>query len=217
MPVDVLSPTPSPSPGIVLLTAVFGAEPAMVDIAAQFVERGYLVAIPDLFWRDDAGPLARKGDERTRALARKERVDVRQTAGDVAALCRFVKRLPECNGWLAAAGYCFGGRYAFLAAANGEVNAAVAFHPTEVGASLAELKPMRVPVSLHFGSEDPLTPASEIEAIDDFLRVATDVEREVYPGARHSFAIAGADGYDAAAARLSLERALAFLDRFVAR
>lgn len=150
---------------------------------------------------------------RANALARAERVDVDVVVDDLRATIAELRAMPECSGNVAVLGFCFGGRYAFLAAARLNVQAAGAFHPARIGASLADAPSVHTPLSLHFGAEDPIAPMSEVDAIENVLRDKTDADVFVYPGAMHNFAIPGVPGYDAAVAALAEQRVFALFDQ----
>lgn len=210
----VALPAGAPAPGIVLLPPIFGVEPVMCTLADRYAARGFVVAVPNQFRRDaEPGMMERSEAGRARALARAQRVDVDAVVDDVRATIAELRSMPGCNGRVAVLGFCFGGRYAFLAAARLDVQAAAAFHPTHMGASLADAPRVRAPLSLHLGAEDPLTPPSEVDAITSALRDNPDAEIFTYPGATHNFAVPGVPGYDAAVAGLSEERVFALFDR----
>jgi carboxymethylenebutenolidase len=163
----------------------------------------------DPFWRSDPGSLALGVDaDRERAARRRDAFvpedGVRDLAGAVAAL----RALPESNGNVAAAGYCFGGRYAMIAAARLDVQAAVAFHGICMGESLDAARAIRVPVSFHFGDEDHSTPMTEVRAIQAAVAGNPQVELCVYEGVGHSFTWHGHARYDAAADAASFQRAM---------
>jgi carboxymethylenebutenolidase len=158
-------------------------------------------------------------------MARAKRVDVDKLVDDVGAALAALRAMPECNGKAGAIGFCFGGRYAFLAAARLDVDAAAGFHPTQIGLSLADAPHVHAPLSLHFGADDPLTPPSEVDALRPLLPLSSskgqddngvDTEIFVYPGATHNFAIPGVPGYDPAVQELAEQRAFTLFDRLKA-
>jgi carboxymethylenebutenolidase len=131
---------------------------------------------------------------------------------DLAAVVERVRALPECTGKIAVAGYCFGGRYAFVAAAQLPIDAAVSYHGILVGRSLDVAPQIRVPISLHYGDVDPEAPLSEIEAIRAATAGNALVEICVYPGVGHSFTWRNYPKFHAGAAAQSEARAFALLE-----
>jgi carboxymethylenebutenolidase len=210
----VALPPAAPAPGIVLLPPVFGIEPVIRELADRYAARGFVVMVANQFHRDDEPDVMDRTETgRARAMARSRRVDVDQAVDDLRETIADLRAMPECNGKVAVVGFCFGGRYAFLAAARLDVQAAGAFHGTLIGASLADAPNVHAPLSLHYGSDDPVAPMSEVEAVKEALRDKTDAEVFVYPGATHNFAVPGVPGYDPAVAVLAEQRLFALFDR----
>ncbi len=210
----VALPPAAPAPGIVLLPPVFGIEPVIRELADRYAARGFAVVVPNQFRRDAEPEMMDRTDEgRARAMARMKRIDVDQAVDDLRDTIAELRALPQCNGKVAVLGFCFGGRYAFLAAARLDVQAAAAFHGTLVGASLADAPRVHAPLSLHYGAEDPVAPMSEVEAVEEALRGKPDAEVFVYPGATHNFAVPGVPGYDPAVAALAEQRVFTLFDR----
>ncbi len=213
MTYTALPPDP-PAPGIVLLPPVFGIEPVIRTLADRYAARGFAVVVPNQFRRDAEPEMMERTEAgRARAMARAQRVDVDQIVEDVRATIAELRAMPQCSGRVAALGFCFGGRYAFLAAARLDVQAAAAFHGAQIGASLPDAPHVHAPLSLHFGAEDPIAPMSEVGAIEDAIREKPDADIFVYPGATHNFAVPGVPGYDAAVAALAEQRVFALFDR----
>jgi len=207
-------PPASSAPGLVLLPPIFGIEPVIRDLADRYAGRGFAVVVPNQFHRDaEPGVMDRTDAGRAAAMARAKRVDVDQIVDDLGATVAELRAMPRCNGNVAVLGFCFGGRYAFLAAARLDVQAAAGFHPTLIGASLGDAPAAHAPLSLHFGADDPVAPMTEVEAVKAALRDKPDAEIFVYPGTTHNFAVPGVPGYDPAVAALAEERAFALFDR----
>ena len=205
-------PPQTPAPGLLLLPPIFGVEPVIRELADAYAARGFVVAAVNEFWRDHE-PQVMSRDEagRAAALARAKRVDVELLVSDVRTGIEALRALPACNGKIAVLGFCFGGRYAYIAAARLAVDAAAAFHGTQIALSLQPTP--RVPISLHFGEHDPVVPMSEVHAIEEALQGVPGAEVFVYAGAGHNFAIPGNEHYVPAVAEMSERRTFALFDR----
>ena len=68
-------------------------------------------------------------------------------------------RLPEVTGKVAAIGYCFGGRLAYLAAAQGTFDVAVAYYGGGIQNQLDQADKIKVPMQFHYGELDAHIPA----------------------------------------------------------
>jgi len=49
------------APGILLITAIFGVDQEMRELADAWAADGFLVSVPDIFWRQIPGPTADMG------------------------------------------------------------------------------------------------------------------------------------------------------------
>jgi carboxymethylenebutenolidase len=196
---------------IVLLAAIFGMNSEMRALAQRYTQRGYLVVAPDLFAHAHPGPLERTPEGRQLAMERKAQFDVPRGIEDVLEAIASARSAVGTNGRVAVIGFCFGGRFAYYAAVRADVDVAFGIHPTDIGMSL-DGSVVRSPLSLHFGGADALVPMREVDAIRAAIGHDPKVETFVYPGARHSFAIPGADGYDAQAAAVAEERVFSRLE-----
>jgi carboxymethylenebutenolidase len=186
-------------PGLLLITAIFGIDEEMVELSQAWADDGFLVSTPDIFWRQMPGPTA----DFQKALARYQAFDPEQGMRDIEDLMNDLRAHPRCNGKIAVLGFCFGGKYAHLAAARLGANAAGAFHGTMIGESLAEMPPKNCPISFHFGAEDPIVPQEEVAQIKKAYAGHADAQIEVHAGASHNFSMPKKQGYDPSAAAAS--------------
>jgi carboxymethylenebutenolidase len=189
-------PATTPATAVVLIAPIFGVTASMRDIADRFAEHGFIALVPDPFWRIHPGPLT--PEERPAAQARGQAVAQDDVLHDIERCVDVLRAMPECNGAVALAGYCFGGKYAFLAAARGMVDAAAAFHGTRIGTVLSEARTLRVPLSLHYGDADTIATMDEVRAVEAALAGKPGAEVVVYAGAAHGFTQTDNHGYDAA-------------------
>jgi len=206
-------PPHGPAPAIVVWYSAFGLTDGLIQTVDAFAARGYLMIVPEVFWRTHPGPLPQTDEGREKAVARYKAFDVARGLDDLKVTIDAARAMPECNGKVAVMGYCMGGRYAFLGVARLGADAAVTFHGNSIGEHLDEAGTLHNPqMSLHYGAEDPQIPMDEVRAVKGALEGFPGVMIYVYPGCKHGFAQIGGRAYDAAAAALAEKRALDFLD-----
>lgn len=192
------------APGILLVTAIFGIDEEMKELSDAWARDGFVVSTPDIFWRVMPGPTA----DMEKAFARYEAFDFAQGMNDIEDLIGDLRARPRCNGKVAVLGFCFGGRYAHLAAARFGIDAAGAYHGTRIGEHLDEVDRVTCPVSFHFGDSDPVVPMEEVAAIQAAYASHGNAEIAVYEGATHNFSMPYKEGYHAEAAKASREAVL---------
>ena len=192
------------SPAILLITAIFGADEEMRKLSDDYARDGFLVYTPDVFWRTMPGPTHDFG----KAIARYESFDQAQGLRDMEDLMKAIRSDPRCNGKVAALGFCFGGLYAYLAAARLGANAAGAYHGTKIGDHLDEVGKVAVPVSFHYGKEDPIVPLAEVDAVQKAFAGRANATVALHEGATHNFSMPTKDGYHPAVAAASREAVL---------
>ena len=181
----------APAPGVVLLPDVRGLHPYYEALADAFAEAGVHALALDPYGRT-AGAEHRDGDfdhAPHRAAARDATValDVEAAIGELRA--RGASRVYV-------AGFCFGGRAAFMQAAREDVAGAIGFYgwPTraeEGGSSpLEEARAgrLRAPVLALYGGADEGVSPDDAEAFAAALAEAGVLQESVvYDGAPHSF------------------------------
>ncbi|WP_211443060.1 dienelactone hydrolase family protein [Collimonas humicola] len=199
-------------PGIVLLQEIFGVNEHIRSVAEQYAADGYMVLAPDLFWRngkrieltyDDAGW--------KRAVELMKATDVAKAQGDIALTVAALKAQPGLEGKLAVIGYCFGGMLAYNTAANGLVDAAIAYYGGGIQNQLQRADEIAVPLLMHFGAADSHIPLDAVQTIAERFEDNDDVEVHVYPGAEHGFNCSHRSSYNQRAAAEAHGNSLTFL------
>lgn len=200
-----------PWPVVVLYMDAFGVRPQLAEMAARLASSGYAVALPNLYYRSGSfAPFNRQavtveGPERDRFKGMIQSIDVARVMSDTGALIeRLGHERVAGTDRIGVVGYCMGGGYALAAAGTfpDRVVVAASFH----GGSLATDKPdsphtfaSRTRARVYVGAAeiDATFPPEQQErlrrAFDD---AGTDYRLEVYPGARHGFAVTGHLVYD---------------------
>jgi len=203
-----------PKPALILLHEIFGINNAMRATARLFAEEGYLVVLPDLFWRIEQGiDLGYDEADVGKAMSLFQQFDIAAGLGDVAATVAAAKALPNSNGSVAVLGFCLGGTLAVASATLDDVEASVAYYPV----ALNEFKSagaLRCPVVMHFGGDDPYCPPEALTSIRERFAGAS-VKIYEYPNASHAFYNADRTEYAPAAAKTSHTRSLQLLRKRV--
>lgn len=192
------------APGLLLITAIFGIDDEMKELSDAWAADGFVVMVPDIFWRVLPGPTA----DMEVAFDRYGKFDFDHGVRDIEDLIKDLRAHPRCNGKVAVLGFCFGGRYAHIATSRLGADAAGAFHGTMIGEHLDEVSKVSVPVSYHFGAEDPVVPMEEVDAIRDAFSSHANAEIAVHDGAGHNFSMPYKQGYHPDAAKTSRDAVL---------
>ncbi|WP_317205874.1 dienelactone hydrolase family protein [Janthinobacterium sp.] len=175
-------------PGIVLLQEIFGVNEHIRGVAEQYAADGYVVLVPDLFWRSGARiELAYDEASWKTAYALMQAADTALVLSDIALTVATLRALPALDGKVAALGFCFGGRLCYQTAAAGLVDAAVAYYGGGIQNHLALAEHISVPLMLHFGGRDAHISAAAVSSIAAAFEANEEVEIHVYPQAEHGF------------------------------
>ena len=215
MDVTLHEPEGGPAPVVIFFTDAGGVRPVMQEMAARLASAGYLVAVPNLYYR--AGPfepfdiatLFTVPGERERMQAIIALAGPDGLTHDTGALLDELARQPgRRSEQVGAVGYCMGGNWAFrTAAAHPErIAAAASFH----GGNLATDDPAsphrqadRIEAQLYFGVADAdpsCSPESQAQLVTALSQAAVDYQLELYPGAGHGFTVPDNPSYNEAAA-----------------
>jgi len=191
-------------PGILFITAIWGIDESAREITETWADDGFIVSVPDIFWRVHPGPTT---DPKV-AQGRNHAYDFEQGLLDLQDLIGHLRAHPRCNGKLAVLGICFGGRYAHLAAARYGIDAAASYHGTYIERHLDETHKITCPVSFHFGEVDPVVPMDQVKAIQDSYASHQNAEIVVHPNVAHNFSMPHKDAYDPGVAKTSRDAVL---------
>ncbi|NNE82919.1 MAG: dienelactone hydrolase family protein [Alphaproteobacteria bacterium] len=214
IPTYMSVPESGSGPAVVVIVTIRGVKEDMVDYVEDLASKGFCVAAPDPFWRDE-DPGVVPGDEegRKRAFARMGRADHDVNVQDMASVMSHLKSLPQCNGKSAVVGFCFGGLYAFLGAARLGTDAGIAFHSAGISPLFGEIDKIGdAKLSYHWGDQDVAAPMEEIEKVKEAFAKLSNAEVTVYPGAVHGFMEpTNPQAYDKGVADASWKRCLKVL------
>ncbi|SEN20554.1 carboxymethylenebutenolidase [Luteibacter sp. UNCMF331Sha3.1] len=209
----VAYPESGGGPAVVVLHEVFGVNEDIRQTCRALADEGFIAVAPDLFWRQQRGvDLSVTSESDWKAgLALYMAYDRDKGVTDVLATVAAARTLKGASGKVAVLGYCLGGLLTFMAAARGEVDAAVAFHGGDTDRYLGEAGAITAPFLMHLADEDEFIPKAAQAAIRDALAGKANVTIYGYPGCNHAFSRHGGAHYDAKAATLANERTRTFL------
>ena len=200
-----------PWPALMQLTDIMGVRGAFRQMAQRLADQGYVVLLPNVFYRGAKLPVLdfapSFGDERTMKRLGELRgyLSNEQMGPDGAAFADYLLAQKNVKGpAVGVVGYCFTGSMAIrvAAAAGRKVAAAASFHGgglyTEQPDSPHLLLP-KITARLYFGHaiEDRSMPPEAIEKLETTLRAWSGrAESETYAGARHGWCVPGRDIYN---------------------
>src|ERR1700722_4447133 len=216
-----------PWPGVIQLTDIHGVRPVARDLAKRIAAKGYVVLLPNVFYRTGKAPLPapplKPGDEKAMARFRELAGPLTAAAmeSDGAAYVDFLAEQAGVSaGKMGVVGYCFTAAMAMrTAAARPERIVAVAgFHGgrlfTDAPATPHTILP-RIKARLYFGHaiEDHSMPKEAIEKFEQALRAwGGKFGSETYQGARHGFTQPDMPAYNEAAAERAFETMVKLFD-----
>ena len=194
--------------GLIVVQEIFGVTAHIQAVAADYASRGYRVLAPQLFDRVQAD-VALDCDARGMARGRElvGRLGFDGPMRDLRAAADYLLA-SGCRA-VGVVGYCWGGAVAFLAATRLGLPA-VSYYGRLVPQFLHEQP--QAPLMFHFGEQDDLIPADQVEVVAAALPQAPLYR---YP-AGHAFNRLGDVHGEPHSANLALQRSLAFFEQHLA-
>ena len=231
-PTQVVTPDGAgPWPAVILYMDAGGMRPAMVDMARQLAAGGYVVLLPDLFYR--YGPYAPfvpaevfKGDFRAILGPLMATTDTLKAAADTGALLAYLDTRADVAGGhtVGAVGFCMGGGMALTAAGTypDRFAATSSYHggnlATDAPTSPHRAAPrLTAEVYIAAAENDRSYPPEMAERLEAALSEAgVRYGTETYPAA-HGWMMPDFPVYDPAAAARGWAAMLALFDRALRR
>jgi carboxymethylenebutenolidase len=215
-------------PGLLFYTDLFGVRPENRGMAKRIAEQGYVVMMPNVFYRYGKPPFVdanfQWGEPESMKIVQGLFNSLTGSLMEKDAP-RYVAALldqPEVAGdQIAVVGYCFTGAMALRTAAvcAGQVAAAASFHGGQLVTEAPDsphTRVSKVKAELYFGHavEDPIMPPEAIEALNQTLKAwGGRYQSEIYDGARHGWTVPGRDIYNEKQAERHYEKLFDLLKR----
>lgn len=216
-PASVFTPAgvAGPWPGVIFFMDGYGIRPALWEMAQRLADGGYLVLLPDLYYRDgpydQMVPKAAATDPALKAamMAKVRSLNRDRKVADAAAFIDYLASRSDVKGpRFGATGYCMGGNVSLTAAGAfpERFAAAASFH----GGGLAADNPdsphhfvgkITGRIYVAGAVEDGSFPDEQKQRLEQALTEAKVPHVvETYPGALHGFAVPDHNVYDKEAA-----------------
>jgi carboxymethylenebutenolidase len=197
------APAGKPRGAVVVIQEIFGVNAHIRAVTDGYAAEGYVAIAPALFDRVRKGiELGYNAEAAKEGMGYVMQLKQEKTLLDLAASIAVVKH----GGRVAALGFCWGGKLAYLSGCELPIACGVAYYGGGIAKELARTP--NCPMLYHFGGKDAHIPQSEVEQIR-----AADPRGTiyVYPEADHGFNCDMRGSYNADAAQLARQRTLAFL------
>lgn len=202
-------------PAVLFCMDGLGIRPQLHQMAQRMADFGYVVALPDLYYRAgeygpiDAAAAFASGDVRAVVGPLLQSTDNHRAAGDAGAVLAYLDGRHDVNdAGVATTGYCMGGGISLTVAATypDKVVAAASFH----GGSLAtdtDLSPHRVVDRIagrvYIGAADKdrsYPPEMAAQLVQALMAAGIDHQHDLYRGALHGWTMDDFPVHDPAAA-----------------
>ena len=217
IPAYVARPAGTPKAAIVVIPEIFGVNPGIRQKADKWAAAGYLAVAPDIFWRFAPGAELNPDIEAelNEAFGYFQQYDAASGVYDIESAIRWIRH-DAGVAKVGCAGYCLGGRLAYMAAARTDVDASVGYYGVMIDTMLDEAHHIAKPLMLHIPAADhfvtPEAQAAIHAALDDHPRVTLHDYAEL----DHGFAAETGDRRNEAGAQLADSRTAAFLKEHLA-
>ncbi|MFN3517222.1 MAG: dienelactone hydrolase family protein [Novosphingobium sp.] len=211
IPAYVARPAGTPTAAIIVIPEIFGVNPGIRQKADKWAERGYLAVAPDIFWRFAPGVELNPDIEAElqEAFGYFQQYDPADGVYDIESTIKWIRAQGVAK--VGCAGYCLGGRLAYMAAARTDIDASVGYYGVMIDQMLDEAHHIANPLMLHIAGADQFVPPEAQAAIHAGLDGHPKVTLHDYPGLDHGFAAEMGDRRNEEGARLADSRTEAFL------
>lgn len=212
----VATPHVGSGPGIVLIQEIFGVNEHIRTVAEQYANDGFIVIVPDLFWRSEPR-VELDYDEASwkRAVELMNAADNKKAQADIGVAIDALKTRDGFTGPIASIGYCWGGLLSYHTAANGLVDAAICYYGGGIQNNLDRAGEIEVPVLMLFGEEDSHIPMDAVHQIAEAFEDNELVDIVSFTDAEHGFNCTHRDSYNQRAAVEAHGESLIFLSEIL--
>lgn len=211
IPAYVARPAGTPTAAVIVIPEIFGVNPGIRQKCDKWADLGYLAVAPDIFWRFAPGVELNPDVEEQlqEAFGYFGQYDPADGVYDIEATIRWARTQGAAK--VGCAGYCLGGRLAYMAATRTDIDAAVGYYGVMIDTMLDEAHAIANPLMLHIPTADHLVGPEAQAAIHGALDAHPKVTLHDYVGLDHGFAAEMGNRRSENAAQLADGRTVEFL------
>lgn len=218
MSVQVFKPARyGPFPAVVLFMGMYGVSDSLRSVATLMAERGFIIFVPDFYWRMGTATLYVPEDFDS-ALDAMHALSDDRCMGDVGSLLREIRcRRDVAGDSLIAMGISLGGRLCIRTAIeySDDVLCASSYYAIGAEQYLHQLGKLAVPLQLVVAGRDMFAASQKIEQFQTRLsRSYIEHELLCFDVADHNFLDFSQPGYDPVIAATALKQTDAFIRRY---
>lgn len=196
------------SMGLVVIQEIFGVNSHIRDVCDRLAGEGFMAVAPDMFHRQQVGvELGYDEADIGIGFGLKQGLDPAGAMTDLAGAVEFLRQR-GCQK-IGVVGFCMGGLYTYLAAAQLPVDAAVAYYGGGIGDQLDQASKISCPIIFHFGERDQHIPLTVVADLQGAVAQLDDTAVYIY-SADHGFNCDQRGAYDADSAALAWQRSVQF-------
>ena len=210
------TPQSGTGPGLILIQEIYGVNANMRALADLYAEEGYVVVVPDMFWRLEVGvDLGYTPQERIKAFSLLKDFDPAKGVEDIQSVISALRKHPGVTGKVGVVGFCMGGKMAYLAACRTDADVAVGYYGVGIEAILDEAKTIGCDLTLHIAQLDKFCPPEAQAQLQQGLGNNPKIQLFTYPGVDHAFARLGGDNFHKTSSQLAYQRTLETLKKAI--
>ncbi len=181
-------------PGVLIVNDIFGRSPFYENLAARLATAGFVALDAEYFFR--LGSVDQS--DREAAVARRGKLDEKQTARELSEALDWLKRQPGVRGdRVGTIGFCMGGTLVLNLAAERDDLATVCFYGFPAGAPnkrngpeapLDQVDRIHGPILGFWGDQDTGVGMDNVRRfVEEMQRRGVELEHVIYPGLGHGF------------------------------
>ena len=221
-----------PWPGVLVWTDILGLRPVFREMGRRLAEQGYVVLVPNPFYRNAKAPVVdgsfdfSKPEDRAKVMPMAQALTADANISDAKAYVSFLDARPQTDKKkkMGVQGYCMGGPLTFRTAATraDRIGAAATFH----GGGLVTDKPdsphllipqMKAEVLCCVAdNDDKRDPAAKDKLKEAFAVAHLKATVEVFDGCNHGWTVRGSQVYNEAGAERAWSELTALYKRNLA-
>ncbi len=205
----------APRGAIIVVPEIFGLNAGIRKKCDGWAALGYLAVAMDIFWRFAPGIELDPDvpEQLQEAFGYFQQYDAQDGVMDIETTIRAIRNGIEGHApvtKVGLAGYCLGGRLAYMAACRTDIDAAVGYYGVMIDTMLEEARAIANPLMLHIPVDDHFVGPEAQAAIHAALDPHPKVTLHDYAGLDHGFAAESGNRRDETGAQLADGRTATF-------